>query len=63
MAKMKTLPKGFTCECGNQNAYDAYVYAHWDTRLTHECKCGRIHSIKRGVAKIIPYGKRSRNES
>lgn len=44
-------PKGFTCECGEEHAFNAYVYAHWDIALTHECpKCNRTHTILRGRA-------------
>lgn len=46
--------KGFKCECGKWNAFDAYVYAHWRTRLVHQCKCTRKHSVIEGVATLIP---------
>jgi len=50
---MSDMPKGFTCECGKQHDYPAYVYAHWDVPLVHTCdKCGRQHDVLRGKATL-----------
>lgn len=45
------LPKGFTCECGQEHEYSGYVYAHWDIQLVKTCEeCGREYTILRGRA-------------
>lgn len=51
----KELPTGYACSsCGEANAFDPYVYAHWDTLLTHKCKtCETDHFIVRGIAKPL----------
>ena len=43
-------PSGYTCECGKDHKFPAYVYAHMDIELTHTCTCGRRHIILRGAA-------------
>ena len=45
------LPKGFTCDCGREERYPAYVYAHWNTALTYTCDCGQKWSLFRGIAR------------
>lgn len=46
------MKKGYTCKCGKYNAFDVYVFAHWDIPLTHACECGRKNTIMRGVVSI-----------
>jgi len=46
------IAKGFDCSaCKKSHEFPAYVFAHWDTRLTHTCDCGARHVILRGKAK------------
>ena len=50
----KKLPTGFTCECGENHEFPAYVFAHYDIPLIHMCHdCGRKHYILSGKATII----------
>jgi len=43
------LPKGFTCGCGKEHLYPAYVYAHWDDLLNFKCStCDAKYAILRG---------------
>jgi hypothetical protein len=46
------LPKGYTCtECGKFHKFNTYVYAHYETRLSHICdNCNRPHWIVNGKA-------------
>jgi hypothetical protein len=42
----KPIPKGFTCECGEEYAFGAYVAAHAYEWLFHTCpECDREHKI------------------
>ena len=42
------------CECGYSYAFDIYALAHWRDELVHVCsKCGRRHSLKAGMLKLI----------
>ena len=51
MAK-QSLPEGFTCDCGREEKYPSYVYAHWDIELICACEdCGQKWSIFRGIAR------------
>lgn len=48
------LAEGFKCKkCGKEHRYPAYVYAHWDISLTHDCECGAQHEIRRGQATLV----------
>lgn len=52
--KEERLASGYTCaRCKEQHKYPAYVYAHWDVSLTHECSCGAKHEIVRGKATLV----------
>ena len=44
---------GFTCECGRQHKFGAYVNAHWNEDLTHTCACGRRHAVREGHVKLL----------
>ena len=37
------------CVCGIDKHLGAWVAAHWDERLMHECACGRQYDLLRGV--------------
>ena len=55
MKKDSDYAKGYTCECGTEHTYPAYVHSHWRELLIHTCeKCGRKHEILAGVATLIP---------
>lgn len=55
--KRDTMPKGFKCECGTEHPFSAYVYAHWDIRLSHTCdECGARHNILGGTATLHKKG-------
>lgn len=45
---------GFICKtarCAKFHFFGAYVYGHWDMKLTHTCSgCGAIHTIYQGKA-------------
>jgi hypothetical protein len=49
-----TLSAGYRCVCGAEHRYPAYVYAHWDTFLTHTCDaCGaKTQVFEGGVCKV-----------
>ena len=48
------VPTVFTCKrCGIVHDIPAYVYAHWDERLTHTCGCGAKHTLLSGVVKPV----------
>jgi len=48
------IPTGYTCACGENHTYPAYVHAHWYESLIHTCKkCGRRHEILRGRARLM----------
>ena len=52
------MPTGYECAtCGKRHNYPAYVYAHWNEPLTHECECGAKHSVCRGKASPVRKGK------
>lgn len=55
-----TEQKGFNCEtCGQRHDFPAYVFAHWNVRLTHTCEsCGAKHDIICGRATQVSRGKR-----
>lgn len=56
MAVRGTLPDRYTCECEDEHVFPSYVYAHWDTELTHTCgTCGRKNILHRGK---VTYGVR-----
>jgi hypothetical protein len=64
MKQRDTMPKGFTCECGEFHHFVGYVYAHWDIRLTHECeKCGAKHSIRLGRAELTRKPRKRKEQS
>ena len=45
-----SLPKGFNCgECSTFHRFSAWVYAHWDIRITASCQlCGSVNHIEAG---------------
>jgi len=46
------LPKGFTCDCGREEIYPSYVFAHWDEALTYTCEgCDQKWVVFRGIAR------------
>lgn len=48
-SKNKDMPEGFKCGgCGTFHKFDAYVWAHWNERLTHTCECGVVVDIVGG---------------
>lgn len=49
---MSELAKGYTCTCGKEHTYPAYVYAHWNIALTHTCECGLRWTIMQGIPVI-----------
>jgi len=51
--KDKEFTKGFVCECGEVCEFDDYVFAHWNTKLIHQCKCGIRSIVFQGVVKKI----------
>ena len=49
---MTELPKGFTCDCGREEEYPSWVFAHWNEALVCTCEdCGQKWSIFRGLAR------------
>lgn len=48
-------PKGYICSaCKKYHEFDAYVVAHWTTRLIHDCdNCRARHALLGGVATKI----------
>ena len=47
------LAKGFTCECGKEHKYPAYVFAHWRVELVFTCpECQRKYDIYAGTATL-----------
>jgi len=36
------------CQCGREHRWGAYVAAHWDAELVHECECGATHEFISG---------------
>lgn len=43
-------PAGYTCKyCRRFHKFPAYVYAHFNDNLVHECTCGAKHRIVRGM--------------
>jgi hypothetical protein len=56
--------KGFVCECGEQERFPSYVFAHWLDVLNHTCeKCGRKHDIVCGLATLVePKANRSKSK-
>lgn len=55
----KKPDSGYTCgTCGQYHAFALYVVAHWNTPLTHTCKCGAVHYVLRGKAQQIKEGKK-----
>lgn len=58
---MSDLPRGFTCECGEETKYSPWVYAHWDTELVYQCpKCKNVYNLIRGFA--VKQNKRKRTK-
>jgi phage FluMu protein Com len=55
----KELPKTHTCQCGAIHKFCAWVYAHWNEKLTFKCpECKSVSTILRGkVLKIVTEGK------
>lgn len=54
-SKDDATPKGYTCECGTEHEFPAYVYAHWREELVHSCdSCGNKHEIFMGRATLVP---------
>ncbi|HET6331044.1 MAG TPA: hypothetical protein VFF76_09680 [Holophagaceae bacterium] len=49
MADDKELPKGYTCACGLYHAFSAYVFAHWNDQLKHDCPCGMTWTLVQGI--------------
>lgn len=48
-AKAKPLPNGLICECGRQEMFPPYVYAHWDDEMTFTCPdCGQEYRVRKG---------------
>ena len=42
------------CECGKEHKLSGcYLAAHWDIELVHNCDCGRMHTVKNGVIKLV----------
>lgn len=57
--KKKEEPNGFTCKCGKEHIYPAYVYSHWRERLDHTCDvCNSVHAIIMGSARLVKAGKK-----
>ena len=50
-------PKGYDCRCcKKRHEYPAYVFAHRDEVLTHECdECEATHEIFRGQATMTGF--------
>lgn len=50
----KDSTSGFQClNCNKFNAFDAYVFAHMDVKLVHNCACGARHEVFRGKVSFI----------
>ena len=50
----QVLALGFTCGCGEEHHFPAYVYAHWDISLQFKCPlCGHQYDVLRGVADLV----------
>lgn len=47
---------GYTCKCGRENPFTAYVFAHWDQEVTHVCECGLRWAIYAGEAELLKKG-------
>lgn len=48
------MNRGYTCTCGKEHKYGAYVFAHWREVLIHTCDaCGAKHEIIFGYAKPL----------
>jgi hypothetical protein len=45
----KGMSQRFKCACGKVHLLSAYVFAHWHEKLRHDCECGRINLVLRGV--------------
>jgi hypothetical protein len=46
-------PRSFICShCKREHVYSAWVYAHWDMTLTHNCECGAVHRLQNGRATL-----------
>jgi len=39
------LYKAFTCACGVQHTYPAYVFAYWVNEVKRTCACGRSYRV------------------
>jgi hypothetical protein len=52
------MNKSFKCQtCWKTHHFPAYVFAHWNETLTHECDgCGAKHDILSGYAKLMKAG-------
>lgn len=47
----ESLPKGFTCACGEEHRLPIYLYAHWREVFDFTCpQCGAAYSIVMGIA-------------
>lgn len=47
--RVKPDDKWMCCKCGRVHELGAYVAAHWSEELKHDCECGEVHWIQRGV--------------
>jgi hypothetical protein len=56
------LGESWPCECGKRHPLTgAYLAAHWDEALKHECdNCGAEHEVRRGSVTLIKAGKKAR---
>lgn len=45
---VKLSDKFWSCECGKEHTFGAYVAAHWNESLIHTCDCGRKHELTAG---------------
>lgn len=52
--KQHKLGDKWTCECGQQHELTSvYLAAHWHETLEHKCDCGRRHTVRAGLVKLI----------
>lgn len=41
--------KNYRCACGAEHSFPAYVYAHWNEEIEHDCRgCGRTNVLLGG---------------
>ena len=48
------LGGAWKCECGKEHKLSgAYLAAHWDIELVHNCDCGLVHTVQSGFITLV----------